>query len=116
MGRWRILLVFALTLLGGCKSAFVNATVRNLTDHSIRLVEVDYPSASFGVQSLAPAGELHYRFKILGRGLLKLTYPDDSGRERSVTGPELHEGLDGTLVISITRDGAVQWQPQLKQL
>ena len=54
------------TLLAGCHSAYINTTVTNHTAKPIELLEVDYPSASFGTQNLAPGGVFHYRFKILG--------------------------------------------------
>ena len=36
----------------GCHSAFVETTIDNQSASAVRLVEVDYPSASFGVSSI----------------------------------------------------------------
>lgn len=88
----------------------VDATLRNDTTGDIRLIEVAYPSASFGVQILAPGAEFHYRFKILGTGGLQVTYTDPKQLQHIIKGPELHEGEQGRLGISIgTPD--VRWDP-----
>lgn len=99
-------------LLSGCKSAFVAAELKNDTPSPLSVVEVDYPSASFGTQSLAPGGTFRYRFKILGSGPTKLTYTDMQGHEHTATGPTLQEGSEGSLAIRIS-PGGVAWEPHL---
>jgi hypothetical protein len=93
----------------GCHSAFVDATVSNRTTQPLLLLEVDYPSASFGTQSLAPGADFHYRFKVLGSGNLKLTYTDAAHHEHKFDGPFLNEAADGPLAITISPDGP-HWQ------
>ncbi len=100
------IILFGMT---ACHSAYVEATVTNATSAAVTLVEVDYPSASFGTQSLAPQQQYHYRFKILGEGPLKLIYTDQFHKEISSNGPNLHEGDEGSLRITITPQ-AVQWE------
>ncbi len=96
-------------LLAGCHSAFIDATVSNRTAAAIPLIEVDYPSASFGTQNLAPGADFHYRFKVLGNGQLKVIYTDTTQREKSATGPTLNEGDEGPLTLTFTPDGP-HWQ------
>src|ERR1700722_17963473 len=62
----------------GCHSAYIQSTVLNETAQPISLIEVDYPSASFGLQRLDPGQSFPYRFKVLGSGPLKLIYTDAS--------------------------------------
>ena len=93
----------------GCHSAFVNATVSNHTAQPLLLLEVNYPSASFGTQSLAPGADFHYRFKVLGSGNLKLIYTDAAHKEHKFDDPFLNETADGPLTITVTPEGA-QWQ------
>ena len=88
----------------------VDATLRNDTAGDVRLIEVAYPSASFGVQLLAPGAEFHYRFKILGTGGLQLTYTDPKQMQHVVKGPDLHEGEQGKLGITIGPSD-VRWNP-----
>ena len=99
-------------LVGGCKSPYVNATVKNDTGAAVRLVEVDYPSASFGRESLAAGAVYPYRFKILGSGATKVSWTDAERKEHASAGPELHEGQQGQLAITLTPTGA-QWDAQL---
>lgn len=104
-----LLVLPAVLLISGCHSAFVEATVSNHTSQRLQLLEVDYPSASFGTQTLAPGADFHYRFKVLGEGKLTLTYTDSSNKEQKSNGPELQEGAEGPLHIIIAPSGT-EWQ------
>jgi hypothetical protein len=109
MGFTRILALFTLLLaVTGCHSAYVEATVSNRTSQPLVLVEVDYPSASFGTQGLAPGADFHYRFKVLGSGVMKLTYTDSARKDQSSKGPYLTEGAEGPVTVTIAPDG-VHW-------
>jgi hypothetical protein len=94
----------------GCKSPYVATTVSNRTAQPIALLEVDYPSASFGTENLAPGADFHYRFKVLGSGNMKLLYTDSTHHDHKSDGPFLKEGAQGPLTIVIT-DSHVLWQP-----
>ena len=100
--------------LTGCHSPYINATVINRSAQPVSLIEVDYPSASFGTQALAPGQSFPYRFKILGSGNLKIEWTDVKNKDHTVTGPVLHDGNEGTLLITLQPDGTVAWQPILK--
>jgi hypothetical protein len=97
-----------LTLAGmtGCHSHYIQATITNHSTTDLNVVQVDYPSASFGIQKLAPGASFHYRFKLLGSGNIKLTYIDAKNGEHKQTGPWLNEGQEGTLEIDVP--GAAQ--------
>ena len=101
-------------LLSGCRSAFVAAELKNNTGSPLSVVELDYPSASFGTDSLAPGATFRYRFKVLGSGPTKLTYTDTHGQDHTANGPTLQEGSEGTLAILISPAG-VAWEPHLTQ-
>lgn len=113
--------VLALTLLASlavftltaCRSPFVQTSLENKTDAPIRLIEVDYPSASFGSQSLAAHTSFHYHFKVQGTGPITLTFTDQAGKVHTVTGPVLTEGQQGELRISVDPDGSVNWTKDL---
>jgi hypothetical protein len=102
----------AVMLAGGCKSPYVSATVKNDTGAAVTLVEVDYPSASFGRDSLAASAVYAYRFKIIGSGATKVSWTDAERKQHAADGPQLHEGQEGQLVITLTPAGA-QWSQQL---
>ena len=97
-----ILAVSSALLISGCHSAYIQTTVTNHTAQPIELLEVDYPSASFGTQHLAPGASFHYRFKVLGSGPTKLLYTDASHKEHTAPGPGLKEGDEGQLTIDLT--------------
>jgi hypothetical protein len=108
----RLLAPATLLLTAGCHSAFIDATISNRTANPIGLVELDYPSASFGTQTLAPGQDFHYRFKVLGSGDLKLIYTDPAHAEHDVPGPHLGEGDEGRLTVTVAPDG-VKWSESL---
>ncbi len=111
-GAFRIaltLLAAAAFGLSGCHSAYIDATVSNRTSASISVVQVEYPSASFGTQTIAPGADFHYRFKVLGSGQMKITWTDSAEHEKKATGPTLTEGTEGPLAITIAPD-RVHWQ------
>jgi hypothetical protein len=98
----------ALLTAAGCRSAYIEATVKNATGANVSLVEVDYPSASFGTETLAAGAEYHYRFKILGNGPTKVLWTDAAHKELTTPGPLLHEGDEGRLTITL-QSPAANW-------
>jgi hypothetical protein len=114
VSRLSVIAVFGgILTLTGCHSAFVETTIDNQGPTPIRLVEVDYPSASFGVGALDPKSQFHYHFKIQGSGALKLEFTDVTGKVHEDDGPVLNQGQEGHLTIVIGPSGEVSWQPQL---
>lgn len=115
MGCLRLVAVsFTVLSLTACRSAYVQTTVSNHTAEPLSLIEVDYPSASFGTQDLAPGADFHYRFKVLGSGAMKIIYTDAERKEHTANGPLLVEGTEGPLAIVVNPTG-VQWVPGFKR-
>ena len=96
----------------GCHSAYVEATVSNRTRQTISLVEVDYPSASFGTQDLAPGADFKYRFKVLGSGATKVLWTDLAHIDHTAPGPELKENDEGKLTVTFDAAGP-SWDKHL---
>lgn len=103
-----LLLVFVVCI-SGCHSHFVEINVKNASSNPVTLVEVDYPSASFGKDLLTQGSVYHYRFKILGDGPTKILWTDAHQVSHSVSGPSLAEGQEGKLSVTITGPTAI-WQ------
>jgi hypothetical protein len=99
--------------LSGCHSAFVETTIDNRGQSPVRLIEVDYPSASFGMSSIAAGSKFQYRFKIQGSGPLKIEFTDATGKVHDSDGPVLNQGQEGHLTIVLQPNGEVSWQPSL---
>ena len=110
----RVLLPLATALLAltGCKSPYIATTVTNNTGAAVTLVEVDYPSASFGADAIAAGATYKIRFKIIGSGPTKISWTDPAHHNHSSTGPDLHEGQQGQLAIALTPAGA-SWSTHL---
>jgi hypothetical protein len=107
-------LTAAAWMLSACHSSRIVATVENRTGGTITLVEVDYPSASFGVDALAAGADFPYRFKVQNSGIVKVQYTAADGRTiRQISGPALREGQEGTLTIVLRPDGTAEFQPKL---
>jgi hypothetical protein len=111
-----ILAVFAgmaLVVATGCHSYHVETTIENHTGGPIRLLEIEYPSASFGVNSLAAGEEYHYRIQLRGSGLLKVQYTGSDGRKSQVEGPMLFERQEGRIEIVLLPGGKAEFHPDL---
>jgi hypothetical protein len=98
-------LAVGLAPLTGCHSAYIEATVSNRTAEPLSLVEVDYPSASFGTQTLAPGEDFHYRFKVLGSGGTTVLWTDAAHHDHKSSGPSLRENDEGALSVTFTSSG-----------
>ena len=109
-----LVLMGGLMLLIGCRSRYVEATVRNGSGAAVSVVEVDYPSASFGKETLAAGADYHYRFKVQGDGPLKVLWTDAGNKDHTVGGPQLREGSEGTLAVTIKANDAA-WDLQVQR-
>jgi hypothetical protein len=115
--RARILtLPAALLLLSlcGCRSYWVETTVNNQTGETLHEIEVDYPSASFGINSLAPGATMHYHFKIQGSGPVKVQYALGNGKTLTAQGLNLTERQQGQLTLRLLPKGKVDFLPDLR--
>jgi hypothetical protein len=114
MRSFNLSLAFAALLaLTGCHSAYIAATVSNHSAGPLSLIEVDYPSASFGTQSLAPGQDFHYRFKVLGSGPTTILWTDAAQHDHKNSGPTLREGDEGSLAVTVTSAADPTWNLQL---
>jgi hypothetical protein len=103
----------ALILTAGCHSYHVETTVENRTGSPIQLLEVDYPSASYGADALPAGGVFHYRIQLRGAGALKLQYTASDLRQVEIVGPTLAERQEGKLEIVLLPGGKAEFHPEL---
>jgi len=106
-------LTLSLACAAGCHSYHIDTTVENRTGTAIQLLEVDYPSASFGADSLAAGAAYHYRIQLRGNGPLKVQYTSVDRRQMQMEGPELAEPQEGRLEIVLLPSGKAEFHPQL---
>ncbi len=112
-GAWAAVLLPAVLTAAGCHSYHVETTVENRTGAAVQLLEVDYPSASFGADGLAAGADFHYRIQIQGTGQIKVQYTAPGGHEEQVTGPRLSQGQQGRLQIVLLPGGKAEFHPEL---
>ena len=99
----------------GCRSYHVEITVENRTNAPVKLLEIDYPSASFGTDVVAPGANYRYRIQVLGSGPVSVQYTAPDGTQKKISGPTLSEHDQGTLQIVLLPDGTAQFTPQIVQ-
>jgi hypothetical protein len=99
--------------LSACHSYHIEATVKNDTGGPISLLEVDYPSASFGADAVIAGGEFHHRIQTRGSGPLKVQYTDGNGKQIQITGPTLYEDLEGHIEVDLQPRGKADFHPAL---
>lgn len=109
-------LLLCLMMLAACRSHQIECTVKNRTGAPIELLEVDYPSASFGLDSLANGADYSYKFQVRGSGQLTAAYTVTATHAPvKITGPEVEENQQGTLEIVLMPDGKAEFYPALSE-
>ena len=95
----------------GCRSHVVRTRLVNDSEQPVSVIIVDYPGATFGVNSLAPGKSFQYRFKALDTGVLKIQFTDAQGVVHKVTGPTIVKNQEGRMEIRITQNSATVGTP-----
>lgn len=101
-------------VLAGCHSKYVDTQIINGSQAKLTVIQVEYPSASFGVQALDPGQSFHYRFKLYGTGPLKLSFFDVKTQEHHQVGPVLAEGQEGQLTIRFAAQDHADFSARLR--
>ena len=102
----RVLLILALLGAAGCRSHVIKVSVVNSSSQPVSTIIVDYPDATFGVNSLAPGKTFPYVIKPMATGPLKVQFTNALGANHSVTGPTLHKGDEGAIQIKLSQESA----------
>lgn len=111
---WVLMVFCGLWGLQGCRSAYVQTEVVNAGHAELHNIEVDYPSASFGISSLAPGASFDYRFQIQDAGRMKVEFSDNAEHTHSDQGPYIAQGQRGTLKITLNAADSTHWRTDLR--
>jgi|SRR5579872_4423191 len=107
-------LVLPALALTACHSYRIDAVVENRTGAAIELLEVDYPSASFGADKLPAGADFRYRFSVRGSGPMKVQYTENATQKmRQANGPQLIEHQEGRIEIVLLPEGKTEFHPEL---
>ncbi|HEV2134122.1 MAG TPA: hypothetical protein VGR47_07645 [Terracidiphilus sp.] len=109
---WALFLL-PLLIAASCQSYIVHVTVVNHTGSTVNLLEVDYPSASFGVDTLPAGAAYQYRVQLQDSGPIKVIYSAGEKKQFQSTGPTLHEKQQGDLEIILDPTGKTEFHPNL---
>jgi hypothetical protein len=107
-------LLLSLLPILACHSYHIETTIENRTGTPITLMEVDYPSASFGVDALAADAAYHYRIQTRDSGQITVQYTAPNGHQVQVKGPTLYERQEGSIEIVLLPDGKAEFHPSLQ--
>ncbi|WP_348261491.1 hypothetical protein P8935_17020 [Telmatobacter sp. DSM 110680] len=107
------LLLLGFSMLTACHSYHIEATVENHTGGTVTLLEVDYPSASFGKDTLAADEVFHHRIQTRGDGPISVQYTGPHGRTVQVQGPQIYEQQEGSIEIVLLPNGKAEFHPAL---
>ncbi len=111
IATWIIL--FSLNAMTGCHSYHIEATIENHTGHTISLLEVDYPSASFGADTVVADGAFHHRIQTRGSGPITVQFTGADGHSAQIKGPDLYEQQEGSIEIVLLPNGKAEFHPSL---
>jgi hypothetical protein len=107
----------AMLVCVGCKQYegdWIDASVENQTGQAVRELEVDYPTASFGSDTLAAGATMHYRLQTRGSGPVKVEYTSGESKAVHAQGLKLSEHQHGGLTIRLLPLGKVDFIPSLQ--
>ncbi|HET9838034.1 MAG TPA: hypothetical protein VFR84_07350 [Candidatus Angelobacter sp.] len=101
-------IIFALFILAltGCPAHMLTIRLVNTSPQPIATIIVDYPSATFGKDRLAPAETFSSPVKITDAGPLKVQFTDAQGAIHTYTGLKLHPNQEGSIEIKLTQSSA----------
>jgi hypothetical protein len=98
------LLLFA--FLAGCRAHVVKITLTNTSAQPIKTIIVDYPSATFGKDTLAPGETYFSLIKPVDQGPIKIRFTDAQGTNHAYQSISLQQGDDGSVNIKLTQTSA----------
>jgi hypothetical protein len=108
-----VLVFLGFLAIAGCHSYHVDTKVENRTGMPVKLLEVDYPSASFGTGQLESGAVYSYQMQFRNSGPIKVSYTADDGHQVSIDGPHVAEKQEGRLQIVLLPGGKAEFHPEL---
>ena len=108
MKSFRLISPFILLIaLSGCRSRVVKVNLINISTEPVKTIIVDYPTATFGKDKLAPGETFSYAIKPLETGMMKVQFTDAQGAIHDYNGTTLHKNDAGVLIVNISQSGVI---------
>jgi hypothetical protein len=105
----------ASAMLLACRSRGIDVTIQNNGPATVRNLEVDYPGAAFGTDSIAPGSSFSYRIKPLSTGEVTLSFAQEKGGAFKQKGPTVRAQEEGRLMLILEQDANHQWRLRAHQ-
>jgi hypothetical protein len=102
-----IALLVILFPLAGCRSRVVKVDLINISPQPVKTIIVDYPTATFGKDKLAPGETFSYVIKPLEKGKMKIQFADAQGNVHTFEGVSLHKNDEGWINVKFTQTAAI---------
>ena len=99
-------LLLSILALTGCRAHMLTVRLVNTSAEPLSTIIVDYPSATFGKDKLAPGETFSSTVKITDSGPLKLQFTDAHGAIHTFTGLVLHANNEGSVDIKLDQGNA----------
>ena len=103
----RVCIALLFALLSGCRAHMVTIKLVNTSAEPLSTIIVDYPSATFGKDKLAPGETFSSPVKLIDTGPLKVQFTDVKGTPHTVTGPVVYRNEEGLIEVRLDQNGAV---------
>jgi len=100
-----VALVFVMAL-AGCRARVVKIILTNTSAEPIKTIIVDYPTATFGKDTLAPRETYFSLVKPVDKGPIKVRFTDAQGGNHAYESISLEQGDDGSVNIRLTQTSA----------
>jgi hypothetical protein len=100
-------MLLLMAALAGCRSHVIRVTVINVSSQPVTTIVIEYPGASFGINSLAPGKEFPYTIKPTETGMLKVQFTDAAGKEHRASAGQLQKNDEGAITLRLTQDSVV---------
>jgi hypothetical protein len=103
--RFAAALVFLISM-AGCRARVVKIILTNTSAEPIKTIIVDYPTATFGKDTLAPRETYFSLVKPVDKGRIKVHFTDAQGTIHAYESVSLEPGDDGWVNIKLTQTSA----------
>jgi len=100
--RFTMALVFVIAV-AGCRAHVVKISLTNISTEPIKTIIVDYPSATFGKDTLAPRETYFSLIKPVDKGPINVRFTDAQGVSHVYQSTSLAPGDNGWVDIKLTQ-------------
>jgi hypothetical protein len=102
-----LLLFLVLSSGNACTgSRVIKVTVTNTSTEKLSMIMIDYPDATFGINSLEAGKSFEYKIKPTSTGALRIEFVNSHGVGHVAAGPVVHKNDQGSIQVRVTQDGA----------